>query len=52
MKRVNPAELPAIQRRDREALELAEREGIAFSEAYLIVLHRESLSGREACRRA
>ena len=34
MKKQAIADLPAIQRRDREALELAEREGITFAEAW------------------
>ena len=34
MKKQAIADLPAIQRRDREALELADREGITFAEAW------------------
>ena len=34
MKKQAIADLPAIQRRDREALEIADREGITFAEAW------------------
>jgi hypothetical protein len=37
----SPHDLPAIQRRDREALELAEREGITFAEAWARLLSAE-----------
>ena len=43
----SPHDLPAIQRRDREALELAEREGITFSEAWARLLHAEERKERE-----
>lgn len=46
MKHRDPADIAAGQRRDRAALDLAEREGIPFAEAWLRVLHEESLEGR------
>ena len=47
MKKQAIADLPAIQRRDREALEMAEREGITFSEAWARLLHAEERKERE-----
>ena len=47
MKKQAIADLPAIQRRDREALELAEREGITFSEAWARLLYAEARKERE-----
>lgn len=37
MKRIKTADVPAIQRMDRAAFELAEERGIPFSEAWLLL---------------
>ena len=51
MKRINPADVPAIQRRDKKTLELVDREGISFAEAYLRVVQEEERRA-EGVRRA
>jgi len=45
MKKQAIADLPAIQRRDREALELADREGITFAEAWARLARVEQYPG-------